>query len=119
MGMTDRIYQIHQLLENRRFVTREELLERLGPSVRTSWALVFSRRNSCPPHDAASTVQSRYRRIVRSSLQPLLSRLSGLLGCTADDSAEKVRKRIRIETVGAREFHLDNVHLKLPLVGEK
>ena len=31
MGMTDRIYQIHQLLENRRFVTREELLERLGP----------------------------------------------------------------------------------------
>ena len=118
MGMTDRIYQIHQLLENRRFVTREELLERLGPSVRTSWALVFSRRNSCPPHDAASTVQSRYRRIVRSSLQPLLSRLSGLLG-TAYDSAEEVRKRIRIETVGARECHLDNVHLKLPLVGEK
>ena len=34
MGMTDRIYQIHQLLENRRFVTREELLERLG----VSWA---------------------------------------------------------------------------------
>jgi predicted DNA-binding transcriptional regulator YafY len=40
-------------------------------------------------------------------IKPLLSRLSALLG-TADDSAEEVRRRIRIETVGAREFHLDH-----------
>ena len=51
-------------------------------------------------------------------IQPFLSRLSGLIGA-ADDSAVEVRKRIRVETLGAREFHLDNVHLKLPLVGEK
>ena len=40
-------------------------------------------------------------------IQPLLSRLSGLLG-TADASLEEVKKRIRIETVGAREFQLDH-----------
>lgn len=40
-------------------------------------------------------------------IQPLLSRLSGLLG-TADDSIDEVKRRIRIETVGAREFHLDH-----------
>ena len=40
-------------------------------------------------------------------IQPLLSRLSGLLG-TTDGSNEEVQKRIRIETVGAREFHLDH-----------
>lgn len=34
MGMTQRIYQIHQMLENRCFVTKEELLERLE----ISWA---------------------------------------------------------------------------------
>ena len=43
-------------------------------------------------------------------IQPLLSRLSGLLG-TADDSAGEVQKRIRIETVGAREFHLDHFQI--------
>jgi predicted DNA-binding transcriptional regulator YafY len=40
-------------------------------------------------------------------IQPLLSRLSGLLG-TGDGTPEEVQKRIRIETVGAREFHLDH-----------
>ena len=34
MGITDRIYQINQMLENRRYVPRDELLERLG----ISWA---------------------------------------------------------------------------------
>ena len=43
-------------------------------------------------------------------IQPLLSRLSGLLG-TGDGTAEEVQKRIRIETVGAREFHLDHFQL--------
>ena len=40
-------------------------------------------------------------------IQPLLSRLTGLLG-TADNPAEEVQRRIRIQTVGAREFHLDH-----------
>ncbi|MDB5796394.1 MAG: Helix-turn-helix type 11 domain protein [Paucimonas sp.] len=40
-------------------------------------------------------------------IQPLLARLSGLLG-TADNPAEEVEKRVRIQTVGAREFHLDH-----------
>lgn len=43
-------------------------------------------------------------------IQPLLSRLSGLLG-TADDSIEEVKKRIKVETVGARQFHLDHFQL--------
>ncbi len=39
-------------------------------------------------------------------IKPLLARLSGLLG-TADNPAEEVQRRIRIQTVGARDFHLD------------
>ena len=40
-------------------------------------------------------------------IQPLLARLTGLLG-TADNPAEEVQRRIRIQTVGAREFHLNH-----------
>ena len=40
-------------------------------------------------------------------IQPLLARLTGLLG-TADNPIEEVQRRIRIQTVGAREFHLDH-----------
>ncbi len=40
-------------------------------------------------------------------IKPLLARLTGLLG-TADNQAEEVQRRIRIETVGARQFHLDH-----------
>jgi predicted DNA-binding transcriptional regulator YafY len=40
-------------------------------------------------------------------IQPLLARLSGLLG-TADNPAEEIQRRIRIQTVGARDFHLDH-----------
>ncbi|EGK72095.1 Helix-turn-helix type 11 domain protein [Methyloversatilis universalis FAM5] len=40
-------------------------------------------------------------------IQPLLARLSGLLG-SADNPAEEVKKRIHIETVGARRFHLSH-----------
>ena len=40
-------------------------------------------------------------------IKPLLARLSGLLG-SADNSADEVQRRIRIETVGARRFHLDH-----------
>lgn len=40
-------------------------------------------------------------------IRPLLARLTGLLG-SADNPAEEVQRRIRIETVGARAFHLDH-----------
>ncbi|MFZ4534902.1 helix-turn-helix transcriptional regulator [Propionivibrio sp.] len=40
-------------------------------------------------------------------IKPLLSRLTALLG-TADNPVEEIVRRIHIETVGAREFHLDN-----------
>jgi predicted DNA-binding transcriptional regulator YafY len=40
-------------------------------------------------------------------IKPLLSRLVALLG-TADDSIEQVKSRIKVETVGARQFHLDH-----------
>jgi predicted DNA-binding transcriptional regulator YafY len=40
-------------------------------------------------------------------IKPLLARLTGLLGA-ADNPAEEVQRRIRIQTVGAREFHLDH-----------
>jgi predicted DNA-binding transcriptional regulator YafY len=40
-------------------------------------------------------------------IKPLLARLTGLLG-TADNPAEEIQKRIRIQTVGARQFHLDH-----------
>ena len=43
-------------------------------------------------------------------IEPLLSRLSGLLG-TGDGSAEEIQKRIHIETVGAREFQLDHFQI--------
>lgn len=43
-------------------------------------------------------------------IQPLLSRLAGLLG-TASDSADEIKRRIRIETVGARRFHLNHFQL--------
>ncbi|MFM2005591.1 MAG: hypothetical protein RLZZ09_1246, partial [Pseudomonadota bacterium] len=43
-------------------------------------------------------------------IQPLLSRLSGLLG-TGDGSTEEIQKRIHIETVGAREFQLDHFQI--------
>ena len=40
-------------------------------------------------------------------IQPLMARLTGLLGA-ANNSVEEVQRRIRIETVGARQFHLDH-----------
>jgi len=43
-------------------------------------------------------------------IEPLLSRLAGILG-TAADSADEITRRIRIETVGARRFHLDHFQL--------
>ena len=40
-------------------------------------------------------------------IKPLLARLTGLLGA-ADNPAAEVQRRIKVETVGAREFHLEH-----------
>lgn len=40
-------------------------------------------------------------------IQPLLARLSALLG-SADDPIDEVKRRVRIETVGARDFHFNH-----------
>lgn len=40
-------------------------------------------------------------------IKPLLARLTGMLSA-ADNPAEEVQRRIKVETVGARGFHLDH-----------
>lgn len=40
-------------------------------------------------------------------IKPLLARLTGLLG-TADNPADEIQRRIKIERVGSRQFHLDH-----------
>lgn len=40
-------------------------------------------------------------------VKPLLARLTGLLG-SADNPADEVQRRIKVQTVGARHFHLDH-----------
>jgi predicted DNA-binding transcriptional regulator YafY len=147
MGKTDRVYQINQLLENRRVVTVDEFLDRLGVSLATfkrdltllrdqfNAPIIFDRdlggyrfdteeKRLGPQFElpglwfsaeeihALLTMQHLLSNLDTGGLlgphiQPLLSRLSGLLG-TASDSVDEVSRRIRIETVGARHFHLDH-----------
>lgn len=147
MSAMERIYQIDQILGDRRFVTRKELQERLG----VSWAtlkrdlsylkdrlnapIVFDRSLGGYRFEAAgSRVGPQYELpglwfsaeeihalltmqhllsnldtggLLGPQIKPLLARLTGLLG-TADNSSEEVQRRIRILTVGAREFHLEH-----------
>ncbi len=146
MSSLERIYQIDQILTDRKFVPRNELQERLG----ISWAtlkrdlsylkdrlhapIVFDRdlggyrfeKQSArvgPQYElpglwfsaeeihALLTMQHLLSNLDTGGLlgpqiKPLLARLTGLLG-TADNPAEEVQRRIRIETAGARKFHLD------------
>lgn len=145
MSAMERIYQIDQILGDRRFVTRKELQERLG----VSWAtlkrdlnylrdrlnapIVFDRALGGYRFEAAGTrIGPQYELpglwfsaeeihalltmqhllanldtggLLGPQIKPLLARLTGLLG-TADDPSEEVQRRIRILTVGARQFHL-------------
>jgi len=60
---------------------------------------------------ALLTMQHLLARLDRGGLlgpqvQPMLARLTALLG-TADNKAEEVRRRVKISSVGVREFHLD------------
>ena len=147
MSTMERIYQIDQILADRKVVPRKELQERLG----VSWAtlkrdlnylkdrlnapIIFDRelggyrfettaRRVGPQYElpglwfsaeeihALLTMQHLLSSLDTGGLlgpqiKPLLARLTGLLG-SADDPAEEVKRRIRIQTVGAREFHLDH-----------
>ena len=147
MSKIERIYQIDQLLAERKFVPRAELQERLG----VSWAtlkrdlnylkdrlnapIIFDRelggyrfakedKHFGPQYElpgmwfsaeeihALLTMQHLLSNLDTGGLlgpqiEPLLARLSGLL-CAADNSSEEVQRRIKIETVGARQFHLDH-----------
>jgi predicted DNA-binding transcriptional regulator YafY len=147
MSELERIYQIDQLLSERRFVTRKQLQERLG----VSWAtlkrdlaymkdrlnapIIFDRelggyrfdretKRIGPQYElpglwfsaeeihALLTMQHLLSNLDTGGLlgpqiQPLLARLTGLLGA-ADNPVEEVQRRIRIETVGARRFKLDH-----------
>ena len=147
MSNTERIYQIDQMLADRKFVPRQELQEKLG----VSWAtlkrdlnylkdrlnapIIFDRDLggyrfetegkrvgrqyelpglwfSAEEIHALLTMQHLLSNLDTGGLlgpqiKPLLARLTGLLG-TADNPAEEVQRRIRIRTVGAREFHLQH-----------
>jgi predicted DNA-binding transcriptional regulator YafY len=147
MSGMERIYQIDQLLADRKFVTRQELQDRLG----VSWAtlkrdlaylkdrlnapIIFDRdlggyrfetdgKRVGPQYElpglwfsaeeihALLTMQHLLSNLDTGGLlgpqiKPLLARLTGLLG-TADNPVEEVQRRIRIRTVGAREFHLEH-----------
>ncbi len=147
MSAMERLYQIDQMLAERRCVPRLELQSRLG----ISWAtlkrdlaymkdrlnapIVFDREQggyrfdhgghqigpqyelpglwfSAEEIHALLTMQHLLANLDTGGLlgpqiQPLLARLVGLLGA-ADNPAEEVQKRIHIQTVGARRFHLDH-----------
>ena len=45
--------------------------------------------------------------LLEPHVQPLLSRLNGLLG-TGDNTPAEIQRRVRLITVGARAFHLDH-----------
>jgi predicted DNA-binding transcriptional regulator YafY len=147
MSGMERIYQIDQILADRKFVPRKELQERLG----VSWATLKRDLNYLKDRLNAPIIYDRdlggYRfdkdpkrvglqyelpglwfsaeeihalltmqhllsnldtgGLLGPQIKPLLARLTGLLG-TADNPAEEMQRRIRIQTVGARQFHLDH-----------
>jgi len=147
MSNTARIYQIDQILYGRKFISRQELQERLGVSLATlkrdlafmkdqlNAPIIFDRdlggyrfqndaRQIGPQYElpglwfsaeeihALLTMQHLLSSLDRGGLlgphiQPLLARLTGILGTEAG-SSDEVQRRIRIITVGARGFHLDH-----------
>ncbi|WP_370262317.1 helix-turn-helix transcriptional regulator [Limnobacter sp.] len=147
MSMMERIYQIDQMLAGRQFITKDELLERLGVSLATlkrdlaylkdrlNAPIVFDRdlggyrfertTNKIGPQyelpglwfsadeiHALLTMQHLLANLDTGGLlgphiQPLLARLSGMLGA-ADNPVEEIQKRIKIQTVGARHFELEH-----------
>jgi predicted DNA-binding transcriptional regulator YafY len=147
MGVMERIYQIDTMLAGRKFVTRQELQDKLGVSLATlkrdltylkdrlNAPIIFDRDLggyrferegarvgqqyelpglwfSAEEIHALLTMQHLLVNLDTGGLlsphiKPLLARLTALMG-TADNSVEEIQRRIKIEAVGAREFHLDH-----------
>ena len=147
MNQTERYYKIDQMLNDRKVVSFNTLMNELEISratLKRDLAYLRDRLNAPIIHDrdaggyrfdqATAQVGAQYELpglwfsaeeihalltmqhllvnldtggMLGPHIKPLLSRLTALLG-TADNAAEEIVKRIRIESVGAREFHLDN-----------
>ena len=145
MSMTERLYKIDQMLSDRKFVTFDEMLERLEVSRATlkrdlaymrdrlNAPIIFDRELrgyrfemqkgkssvqyelpglwfSAEEIHALLTMQYLLSNLDTGGLlgphiSPLLSRLTALLG-TAENPVDEVQKRVKLEMVGAREFHL-------------
>lgn len=132
MSAMERIYRIDQLLAGRKAVPRAELQDKLG----VSWAtlkrdlaymkdrlhapIVFDRdlggyrferegQRIGPQYELPGLWFSAEEIHALLTMQHLLANLDtgGPLG-SADNPAEEVKKRIRIETVGARRFQLSH-----------
>ncbi|MFO1399286.1 MAG: YafY family protein [Burkholderiales bacterium] len=142
----ERVHQIDQMLNARRFVTRRELQDRLGVSLATlkrdlaylkdrlNAPIVYDRelggyrfdrnnKQAGPQYElpglwfsaeeihALLTMQHLLSNLDSGGLlgphiRPLLARLTGLLGA-ADDPVDQVKRRVKVEKVGARRFDLD------------
>ena len=144
MSINERIYKIDNLLNERRSITFQELLDRLEVSPATlkrDIAHMRDRLNAPVLFDkelggyrfgeqgpgtvyelpglwfseveihALLTMQHLLNNLDSGGLlgphiQPLQSRLTAILG-TANDDADQVKKRIKVENMGARHVHLE------------
>ena len=144
MSINERVYQIDNLLHERRSITFQELLSRLEVSPATlkrdlaymrdrlNAPIIFDKDLSGYRLDAQGvgaqyelpglwfTAEEIYALLTMQHLlsnldtggllgphiKPLLSRLTVLLG-TADDAVDQVQKRIKVESMGARQVHLE------------
>ena len=144
MSINERIYKIDNLLNERRSISFQELLERLEVSPATlkrDIAHMRDRLNAPVLFDkelggyrfgeqgpgtayelpglwfsegeihALLTMQHLLNNLDSGGLlgphiQPLQSRLTAILG-TANDDADQVKKRIKVENMGARHLHLE------------
>ena len=144
MSISERIYRIDHLLNQRRSITFQELLDRLEVSPATlkrDIAHMRDRLNAPLLFDkeiggyrygeqgqgekfelpglwfsegeihALLTMQHLLTNLDTGGLlgphiKPLLSRLTAILG-TANDDADQVQKRIKIDAMGARQVHLE------------
>ena len=148
MSINERLYQIDQLLNDRRSVTFKEIQERLEVSAATlkrDLAYMRDRLNAPIVFDkelggyrfenndsnnkyelpglwftaeeiyALLTMQHILTNLDSGGLlsphiKPLQSRLLAMID-EASSSSEEVKKRVKIETIGARKFHLDHFQI--------
>ena len=148
MSINERLYQIDQLLNDRRSVTFKEIQERLEVSAATlkrDLAYMRDRLNAPIVFDkelggyrfenkdsnnkyelpglwftaeeiyALLTMQHILTNLDSGGLlsphiKPLQSRLLAMID-EASSSSEEVKRRVKIETIGARKFHLDHFQI--------